>query len=72
MATTLDLGQMTTSDKLRLMENLWQDLSQDERNISSPSWHGEMLQERERLISSGEETYIDWDSAKKQLRDGLR
>lgn len=72
MATTLDLGKMTTVDKLRLMEDLWQDLSADERGIISPSWHGEVLAERERLITSGEESYIAWEVAKKQLRAELQ
>ncbi|GAA5118168.1 addiction module protein [Luteolibacter yonseiensis] len=72
MAVTLDLGRMTTSEKLRLMENLWHDLSNGENDVPSPDWHGEVLAERTRLISSGEETYLDWEMAKKLLRDELR
>ena len=72
MTTTLDLGQMDTSEKPRLMEDRWQNLSRDEQNVPSPSWHGEILSKRERLISSGEEAYIDWEVAKKQLREELQ
>lgn len=72
MATTVDLQEMTTPDKLRLMEALWQNLSTTAEEIVSPQWHGEVLAERDRLIESGEETLIDWETAKKQLREELR
>jgi hypothetical protein len=72
MSTKVDLQEMTTLDKLRLMEALWQNLSASSSEVISPKWHGEILAERDRLIDSGEETFIDWDIAKKQLRDELQ
>ncbi len=72
MATTLDLGTMTTVEKLRLMEDLWQSLSADGQKLDSPDWHGDVLAERDRLIESGEEKYVDWEIAKKQLRTELQ
>jgi Putative addiction module component len=72
MAVALDLGKMTTADKLRLMEDLWQNLAAEDLEIPSPSWHGDVLAERERLITSGEESYVAWEVAKKQLRAELQ
>ena len=73
MSTTIDLQEMTTPDKLRLMEALWQNLSTSSNSeVPSPEWHGEILAERDRLINSGGETFIDWDTAKKQLREELQ
>jgi len=63
---------MTTVEKLRLMEDLWQSLSADGQKLDSPDWHGEVLAERDRLIESGEEKYVDWEIAKKQLRTELQ
>ena len=71
MAVALDLGKMTTADKLRLMEDLWQNLTTEDPEITSPACHGDILAERDRWISSGEEQLIDWEVAKKQLRDEL-
>ena len=71
MAVALDLGKMSTADKLRLMEDLWQNLTTEDPEITSPAWHGDILAERDRLISSGEEQLIDWEVAKKQLRAEL-
>jgi hypothetical protein len=72
MSTTIDLQEMTTLDKLRLMEELWQNLSMTASEVASPEWHGEVIAERDRLINSGEETFIDWETAKKRLREELQ
>jgi len=72
MSATIDLQEMTTPDKLRLMEALWQNLATNASEVVSPEWHGEVLAERDRLIASGEETFIDWETAKKQLREELQ
>jgi len=71
MASTLDLTEMSVAEKLQLMERLWDNLSANEGNIISPSWHADVLAERDRLIQSGEETFVDWETAKKQLRTQL-
>ncbi|MCW1883370.1 addiction module protein [Luteolibacter flavescens] len=71
MVTTVDLEVMSTADKLRLMENLWENLSAGTDDITSPEWHGGVLTERERLTSSGEERFVAWNAAKKQLREEL-
>ena len=72
MSTTIDLLHMSTPEKLRLMEALWQDLSGKETDVASPDWHGDVVHERDRLIESGEESFIDWESAKKELREELQ
>lgn len=69
METTLPLDQMTTAEKLRAMEALWADLSRNETQLESPTWHEDVLKEREQKIKSGAESFIDWETAKKQLHD---
>lgn len=67
----IDLKKMSTQDKMRLMEALWQDVSTKDTEIDSPEWHDDILAERDRLINSGEESFIDWEVAKKSLREEL-
>ncbi|PYK09451.1 MAG: hypothetical protein DME65_11935 [Verrucomicrobia bacterium] len=43
---------MTTAEKLRVMEELWADLTQNENEFESPAWHLTVLQERERSDSN--------------------
>jgi len=72
MNLTVNLQQMSVADKLRLMEDLWQDLARNEQDIVSPEWHGNILADRERKLASGEDSLLDWESAKQQLRKKLR
>ena len=62
---------MSVAEKLRAMEMLWADLSHNEAQLESPAWHEEVLRDREARIKSGKESFIDWETAKKQLRDKL-
>lgn len=71
MAVAFDLEGMSTVEKLRLMEELWTNLSTTEARIPSPDWHGDVLAERERLTASGEEAFISWEAAKAKLREEL-
>jgi hypothetical protein len=72
MNIALPLDQMTTAEKLRVMETLWADLSRNEREIESPAWHEQVLREREERVRSGQESFIDWEKAKQQLLDRLK
>ena len=71
MPVDLPLDKMTTEEKLSAIEALWVDLSQKPDEIPSPGWHGDVLQEREQRVQEGKEQFIDWEVAKKQLRDRL-
>lgn len=71
MSITLPLDQMTTAEKRRVMEDIWADLTRSEQEFESPAWHQIVLREREERVRRGEETAIDWEMAKKELRDRL-
>ena len=45
--------------------------SRDESQLESPAWHEDVLRDREAKIKSGTEKFMDWETAKKQLRDKL-
>ena len=68
MSTTLDLDHMTTEEKLAAMEELWEDLSRRDA-VPVPQWHKDILDERQRLIDEGKAEFIDWETAKKQIRE---
>lgn len=68
MISALQLEEMSLPEKLQLMEALWQNLSRNEEAIESPDWHREVLEERERLIASGEARFLDWEQAKAEIR----
>lgn len=68
MQTVLPLEKMSREEKLRIMEELWADLSRDESQVELPAWHGDVLRERAEAVKSGKETFVDWEEVKKQLR----
>ena len=67
METVLPLDRMTIAEKLREMEALWADLSRNEAQFESPPWHGDVLHDRAERVKQGQESFMDWDTAKKQL-----
>jgi hypothetical protein len=71
MSIALQLEQMSIEDKFRTMEYLWDDLCR-RAEVSSPPWHNEILLEREQGVLAGNAKFVDWNAAKKQIRDSLR
>ena len=72
MEITLPLERMSTEDKIRTMETIWDDLSKSVENIVSPEWHKNILIKRDEGIEKGREKFIDWDDAKKQIETDIR
>jgi len=71
MSAEINFEEMNVSEKLRIMELLWDDLCHTESDIPSPQWHESVLLERENLIRDGRDEFVDWDQAKKEMRKQL-
>ena len=67
MAVSLPLKKMTIEEKLRIMEDIWDDLSRHADQVPIPSWHGELLAEREANIERGEDAFTDWETARRRI-----
>ncbi len=63
----MDINSMTTQEKLRAMEMLWDDLCRNAPEMASPSWHEDILKKREKDILEGKDEFVDWDQAKKDI-----
>ncbi len=71
-ATDIRLDTLTTTEKLILMERLWIDLSARPNEIRSPDWHGDVLSARLQAVQEGKTNFIDWEDAKRRLRERLK
>ncbi len=71
MTIILPLEKMSTEEKIRTMESIWEDLCKKADSLSSPLWHKDILHEREERIKNGDDEFIDWEKAKKQIRDKI-
>lgn len=66
-ATTLPLSEMTQAAKLRVMEELWDDLCRSPEGVPSPAWHGEVLAARAQRVARGEAEFREWPDVKERL-----
>jgi putative addiction module component (TIGR02574 family) len=71
LSTDFSIEHMSTSEKLALMERLWDDLSRRPEDVPSPQWHGDVLAERIAAVRDGRTSFVDWDEAKRRLRERL-
>ena len=71
MSAPNDLDKMTIEEKIQAMENLWDDLCRNASDKISPSWHKGVLRQREQAEAVGEAQFMDWEAAKKKLRESL-
>ena len=68
MAFSIPLEKMSVEEKIRVMEIIWDDLCHKTDAMKSPSWHEDILCEREEALHNGSEKFIDWELAKKNIR----
>ena len=71
MAPEIDIKKLSRDEKLRFMEALWDDLSREDCAVVSPEWHGKALQETEESAVAGNQIPVDWEEAKRDLRNKL-
>ncbi|TVR50217.1 MAG: acyl-protein synthetase [Puniceicoccaceae bacterium] len=69
MKVTVPLKEMMVFEKIRLMEEIWSNLSSADAGYSPPNWHSRILDDRSRLAEAGEVGFTDWETAHKQIKD---
>lgn len=68
MSVTIPIEHMTLEEKLQTMETIWDDLCRKNADIASPSWHHDVLNEREKALQNGNEKFVDWKTAKNEFK----
>lgn len=71
MQVTIPLDRMSVPEKLRVLEDVWEDLCHTEDNIPSPEWHRDVLQAREQRIQAGKASFIELEEAKRRIWDRI-
>ena len=70
--TAESLRQLPRTEKLKLMETLWEELSRHDDEFESPAWHAKELAATEQRLAEGSEQMLNWETAKQSLRDKFR
>ncbi|MEI7748857.1 MAG: addiction module protein [Chlorobiaceae bacterium] len=68
MQNTIEIAHLSRAEKLRVMEAIWDDLTNEAESLESPDWHNHALQETEHRLTAGQEQIVDWQEAKTVLR----
>ena len=58
---------MSYAAKLRMMEELWDDLCRSPEGMPSPAWHGEVLAARAERVAKGEAKFREWADVRERL-----
>ncbi len=62
---------MSFEEKIQTMELLWDDICHSKNTIESPSWHKDILIDRERALSNSDDEFIDWEKAKSNIKNDI-
>ena len=65
----LSIENLTRTEKLRILEVIWDDLSRDSETLSSPEWHAQALKDAELALAENRAHFVSWDVAKNMMLD---
>jgi hypothetical protein len=71
MSITLQLEKMSVEEKIQAMESIWHDLCEHADSLVSPPWHERLLTEREAALGRGDDKFVDWNIAKRNIKKEL-
>ena len=63
------LDKMTFSEKMEVVETVWDDILRHPEETEWPAWHEAYLKEVQEEIENGTAEFIDFETAKKMLME---
>ena len=63
-----EIDRMSTAERLRTMEQLWDALRREEGHLPSPEWHGQILANRKERAKRGEARFLTLDQLRAHVR----
>lgn len=64
----IDLEQLTISQRLDLIERLWDSIPDSSDAFTSPEWHRREIEQRLIAADAGSSMSIPWETVREQLR----
>ena len=62
--TMTEISKMSITDRLQIMEDIWDSLTHEADNLESPEWHGDLLAQRRKKIEEGKAQFISLEDLK--------
>ena len=63
-----DITKMPLSERIYLMEQLWDSFKYDNKAVEPPAWHKNVLDDRRKKYDNGELNLISLDDLKKSYK----
>lgn len=64
----LHLSQLSITQKLDLLETIWDDLAHHDKAVDSPDWHREILDDRDAALAAGKAHTSLWEESKERIQ----
>jgi putative addiction module component (TIGR02574 family) len=68
MNVVLPLSEMTTADKLMVIEQIWDDLARTPADVPSPAWHEEVLSVRSQRVQDGKSQFSELSEVRERIQ----
>lgn len=66
--TIPEIDDMTAAQQIERMEALWKNMSELNVNAEPPDWHREYLEDCEKAVANGEDSFISLDTFEEELQ----
>jgi putative addiction module component (TIGR02574 family) len=68
MIDSLQIAKMSVSERLQVIDEIWESLNRHSHEIPSPEWHQEVLNDRKARALRGEAKFLTLDQLRTRLR----
>lgn len=62
------MEKMSVPERLKAIEQLWESISEKSKEIESPKWHGNILEERRKKVQSKDANYLTVSEVRERLQ----
>lgn len=63
----VEIEKMSTTERLQTMEKLWGLLCNEAKDLSSPEWHKNILEERKQRVDSNKGQFLTLEEVRKRF-----
>ncbi len=68
MIESSEIEKMSVTERLQVMDQLWDSLNRHSDEIPSPDWHRDVLADRKARAQRGEAKFLTLDQLRSRLR----
>ncbi len=67
MEQILELEKMSVSEKIQMINHIWESIETEEKDFESPKWHNEVLLSRKENVDNGTTKFKSLEVVKNEL-----